>query len=48
MIWEDGVVTPLPFGGVGMEGVQAVGINNRGDIIGTLDYGAEVGVLWTR
>jgi uncharacterized membrane protein len=49
VIWEDGVLTQLPFAGVGMEGVRALGINNRGDIIGTsIDYGAEVGVLWTR
>ena len=50
LIWEDGgVATQLPFPRGGTEGVRALGINNRGDIIGTsIDYGAEFGVLWTR
>jgi probable HAF family extracellular repeat protein len=48
-IWEDGVLTQLPFDWGSTEGVRALGINNRGDIIGTsIDYGAEFGVLWTR
>jgi uncharacterized membrane protein len=47
-LWEDGVLTELPIWS-STEGVWAVGINNRGDIIGTsIDYGAEVGVIWTR
>jgi uncharacterized membrane protein len=49
LIWEDGVVTQLPFDSGNTEGVRAVGINNRGDIVGTsIDYGAEVGIIWTR
>jgi hypothetical protein len=48
-IWEDGALTQLPFDWGNTEGVRAVGINNRGDIVGTsIDYGAEVGVIWTR
>ena len=51
LIWEDGEVTQLSFGGrLWYGGLRAVGINNRGDIIGNngSDFEFPAGVLWTR
>ena len=50
-VWEDGVVTPLPFpiGPPPFGGLKAVDINNRGDIIGTNGSDdSPASVLWTR
>jgi uncharacterized membrane protein len=48
-IWEDGALTQLPYDWGLSEGVRVLGINDRGDVVGTsIDYGAEIGILWTR
>jgi hypothetical protein len=48
-IWEDGALTQLPYDWGLSEGVRVLGINDRGDVVGTsIDYGAEIGILWTQ
>ena len=50
-VWEDGVVTPLPFpvGPPPFGGLRAVDINNRGDIIGTSGSDESLAsFFWTR